>query len=163
MTRSIIATVVVLATVAFGLPSSANGIVGQASVIDGDTIEIHGQRVRLAGIDAPEAGQTCWSADKKPWRCGQEAAFALADKIGRATVHCASTGRDRYRRILAQCRIGNLDLGSWLIRTGRAVRYYDRAGAYRADEEAARARGQGIWAGPFIKPSEWRSKRRKSP
>ncbi|GLK65170.1 thermonuclease family protein [Paracoccus kondratievae] len=162
MTRPIIAIVAALAAFAFGHPASANKIVGQASVIDGDTIEIHGQRIRLSGIDAPEAGQTCWSADKKPWRCGQEAAFALADKIGRAIVHCAPAGRDRYRRTLAQCRIGNLDLGSWLIRTGRAVRYYDRAGAYRSDEEAARARGQGIWAGPFIKPSEWRSKRRKS-
>ncbi len=36
-------------------------VVGTASVIDGDTIEVHGQRIRLHGMDAaifPEASGT---------------------------------------------------------------------------------------------------------
>lgn len=63
-------------------------IVGVASVIDGDTIEIHGQRIRLFGIDAPESSQLCARPGGERWRCGQRASLALADRIGRATVSC---------------------------------------------------------------------------
>jgi endonuclease YncB( thermonuclease family) len=48
--------------------------------------EIHGQRIRLHGIDAPEGGQTCLDAAGRNWRCGQRAALALQDLIGRRTV-----------------------------------------------------------------------------
>ena len=134
----------------------AVGIAGQATVIDGDTIEIHGKRVRLAGIDAPEAGQTCFSAGGKSWRCGHGAAFALADKIGRATVACTVNGRDRYARTIGQCHAAGRDLGEWMIETGLAVRYYDRKALYRDAEQRARAARRGIWAGPFEKPADWR-------
>ncbi len=51
-------------------------LAGVASVIDGDTLEIRGQRIRFYGIDAPESRQLC-RLDGKPWQCGKDAANAL--------------------------------------------------------------------------------------
>ena len=75
-------------------------LTGRASIIDGDTIEIHGQRVRLFGIDAPESRQTC-EVGGQTYRCGQQAALALADYVGQRTVACEQHDVDRYGRIVA--------------------------------------------------------------
>ncbi len=64
-------------------------------MIDGDTLEISGWRIRLHGIDAPESRQLC-HLDGKPWQCGKDAANALADKIARRPVTCEDLGRDRH-------------------------------------------------------------------
>lgn len=70
-------------------------ITGTATVIDDDTLEVHGQRIRLHGIDAPEARQTC-VAGGEVWRCGQQAALALADFMGRSPVRCRERNVDRF-------------------------------------------------------------------
>ena len=97
--RAIIAIVIAL-TVA---PAAAQvePIVGTASVIDADTLEIHRVRIRLQGIDAPESSQLCTDATGAIYLCGSSAALALADFINRRPVECYEVDRDRYRRIVA--------------------------------------------------------------
>jgi len=131
-------------------------LAGTASVIDGDTIEIHGQRIRLHAIDAPEARQTC-TRDGAPWRCGQAAALALSDRIGRRPVRCEQTDIDRYRRIVARCSVGGVDLGGWLVGQGLAVAYRQYGRDYVAVETEARAARRGMWAGAFVMPWDWRA------
>lgn len=136
-------------------------VVGRASVIHGDTLEIHDRRIRLWGVDAPEGRQSCDGADGRAWRCGQTAADRLDDHLRDRTVACFEEDTDRYGRMVARCEVGGEDVGAWLVRQGLAVRYARYAGAaYVAEEAAARAEGAGVWAGPFTNPEDWRRARR---
>ena len=135
-------------------------ILGVASVIDGDTIEIHGQRIRLFGIDAPESSQLCVRPTGERWRCGQQGSFALADRIGRATVSCQPRELDRYGRIVAVCFKGNEDLNRWMVTNGWAVAFRRYSIEYVADEDAARQSQLNIWSGDFEMPWEWRVRQR---
>ena len=133
-------------------------IVGAASVIDGDTIEVHGARIRMHGIDAPESRQECIRSDGTSWRCGQQAALALSDRIGRATVRCEPRDRDRYGRVVAVCFKGAEDLDRWMVATGWAVAYRKYSLDYVADEERAKRARLGIWSGNFEMPWDWRAR-----
>jgi endonuclease YncB( thermonuclease family) len=133
-------------------------IVGIASVIDGDTIEIHGVQIRMHGIDAPESRQECFRTDGTSWRCGQRAALALSDRIGRATVRCEPRDRDRYGRVVAVCFKGAEDLDRWMVANGWAVAYRKYSMDYVSDEERAKRARLGIWSGSFEMPWEWRER-----
>ena len=132
-------------------------ISGRASVIDGDTIEIHGERIRILDIDAPEAGQSCTRPDGTHWRCGQKAALALQDWIAGRAVACETDRLDRFGRHLARCIVGGEDMATWLAGNGWAVPFRDchcevvRDASHRAEE-----RGIGLWSGFFVMPWEFR-------
>ena len=80
-----------------------NQIVGVASVIDGDTIEIHGQRIRLFGIDAPESASCVCDRPGSRGVAASRRSFALADRIGHHVVSCQPRDLDRYGRVVAVC------------------------------------------------------------
>jgi endonuclease YncB( thermonuclease family) len=155
MTWRFIVVGFLVATVGVASAVAQSPIVGIASVIDGDTLEIHGQRIRLHGIDAPESGQSC-EKDGKQYQCGRQAALALADKIGRTTVRCEQRDIDRYKRTVAVCRLDSTDLNAWMVRQGWAIAYRQYSQDYVNDENAARGARVGIWAGRFVDPSKWR-------
>ena len=139
--------------------ASAETLTGRASVVDGDTIEIAGERVRLHGIDAPEGRQQCRDADGRPWHCGREAAFALDEFLAQSRpTHCSLLDRDRWGRFVATCiRNDSMDVNEWLVKHGWALDWpHYSGGAYSDAQEVARAAGHGIWQSEFIDPWEWR-------
>ena len=150
--RATIAGAGALAAVA----SAAFEVEGPARVIDGDTLEVAGERHRLRGIDAPEKGQTCLTVEGGRWCCGLAAAEALARRIGGRSVSCRSGTRDRYRRRLSVCFAGRLNLNAWMVRHGWALAYRAYSRDYLAEESAARAERLGLWSGRFVAPWAWR-------
>lgn len=137
-------------------------IVGHASVIDGDTIEIHGQRIRLHGVDAPEKGQSCLDAANQPYRCGQKAALALDEFIGQSPVSCRERDVDRYGRTVADCRVRGEDIELWLVKSGHASAYRRYSSDYIGAEQDAKKNHRGIWAGYTEAPWEWRKAQRSA-
>jgi endonuclease YncB( thermonuclease family) len=163
-----------IATWAFAIALQADPIVGRASVIDGDTLEIRGQRIRLWGIDAPEGRQTCMRAGET-YRCGTDAANYLDTLIADRPVNCRSKGRpDRYGRVVATCQVMetgcergadvcvvSTDLNASMVLGGHALDYAQFSrGAYAEQQADARARRRGVWAGDFQLPWDWRRSRR---
>ena len=135
-------------------------LAGAARIVDGDTVEVDGEKLRLQGIDAPELAQTC-EANGGPVHCGKLAAKHLDGLIGSQALNCAVEGRDRYGRGLARCQAGGRDVAEAMTRDGWAVsdrRYSD--GRYHGAEASARAGRRGIWAMKFDDPAEWRARRR---
>ena len=148
----------VISFLTFAVPADAQDIVGRASVIDGDTIEIHGTRIRLHGIDAPESVQLCRNADSDLYQCGAEAASSLDALIGGRQVRCAPVDQDRYHRTVAVCYVDGIDLGQWLVSSGLALDWpkYSK-GRYTAAQRAAEHAGRGIGAGSYVEPWRYRA------
>lgn len=85
-------------------------IQGPARVIDGDTLDVSGIRVRLNGVAAPERGEAG----------GPEASAELQRIIGGQPVRCTLNGDRTHGREVGICRVGAVDVGAAVIAAGRA-------------------------------------------
>lgn len=136
--------------------AAAAEIAGRPHVTDGDTLRFGKDSVRIAGIDAPERAELCDEDTDRAKPCGQIAAEALRDKIGKQIVTCTGGTIDRYNRLVATCYAGGEDLGAFMVRSGQALAYRRYSMAYVAEEDEAREAGRGLWAGSFVAPWAWR-------
>ncbi|HRK25599.1 MAG TPA: thermonuclease family protein [Beijerinckiaceae bacterium] len=124
---------------------------GRAEAVDGDSLRMNGEEMRLLGIDAPEFSQTC-KRGGQDWKCGREAAQHLRRLLARAPVTCIGHERDRYNRLLVTCRSLGVDLGAAQVKAGMAI----ANGGYFVEEAEARNESRGLWAGEFDNPRDYR-------
>jgi endonuclease YncB( thermonuclease family) len=133
-------------------------LIGTATIIDGDTIVIRGEKIRLQGVDAPETDQICLSNRGAPWNCGIDARDRLIRHIGSRETSCITSGKDAFGRWLATCSTNEGDLSAWLVRQGFGLAFIRYSNAYVAEEAVARRAQKGMWAGAFIAPWDWRTR-----
>jgi endonuclease YncB( thermonuclease family) len=165
-TQRLVALALVVGFIAVGLHSlsanegrSAHPLTGQADVVDGDTIVIAGTRIRLEGIDAPEAGQICGRRLMGTWSCGTEATRALARLVEGKELGCESHGLDKYGRVLGVCFLGRENVNAWMVRQGYAWAFIKYSSSFVKEEAEARREGAGIWQGDAVPAWEYREQR----
>ena len=141
------------------IASNSGNVIGLSSVIDGDTVDVDGNRIRLNGIDAPESSQTCNMAGET-YRCGLHAEEFLRQIIGSGQLDCKPLTKDRYGRIVATCWLDGRDLGMTMVANGWALAYRQYDMVYVAQENEAYKAGLGMWAGAFVEPWLWRKGQR---
>ena len=141
-------------------------ISGIAKVIDGDTIKIEKNKIRLFGIDAPEKKQQC----QKPWltiffltlnksyKCGEISTNKLKIKINNKFIICKSSNKDRYNRFIAECFKDKTNINRWMVSSGYAVAYRKYSKKFVSQENLAKKEKLGLWSGKFEMPWEWRKK-----
>jgi len=138
------------------VPAGANILSGPATVVDGDTIDMTGTRIRLIGIDAPESAQNCTRAGQ-PWACGQDATATLQEILASRFLECTAQGTDMYGRTLATCQNAVFDLGREMVRRGMAVPADDAPPEYLEAQNIAQQLKSGLWSSEFEVPSAWRA------
>ncbi|MEL6298541.1 MAG: thermonuclease family protein [Pseudomonadota bacterium] len=121
-------------------------VTGKARIIDGDGIDIGGEVIRLAGIDAPERGQVCGNAATGYRYAGREASNVLKRLIGGRRVVCTGRKRDRHGRLIGTCRVGSTEINAALVRQGQAWAYRKYSRRYILQEASARRAQLGIWS-----------------
>jgi endonuclease YncB( thermonuclease family) len=75
------AHIALVLTLVLAPPVVAETIVGRASVINGDAIEVRAQPIRLDGVDAPEGAELCDEGNETNYRCGVGTEWAVTDRV----------------------------------------------------------------------------------
>ena len=125
---------------------------GDVYVVDGDSLKLGEQNVRLAHIDAPEYYQTCKRADKSTYNCGIKAREKLESLLKLGKLSCKTVGRDIYNRDMSECFAGRTNINLEMVRSGWAVVYKSGDAAYLEAQADAKRAKLGIWQGKYMKP-----------
>ncbi|WP_171114809.1 thermonuclease family protein [Ruegeria sp. HKCCA5463] len=144
-----------------GLTHAAEHLAGRVHVIDADTWNVGGVRVRLHGIDAPELDQTCQDSDRSSWPCGAWATHKVQKQFQGRMTTCVPLDRDRYGRIVARCSVEREDVAARIVEQGLAFAYRKYSDTYAGAEQVARIENRGLHKTQIQVP--WVHRARKKP
>ena len=142
---------------------SAREFTGPIRVVDGDTFEVAGIKVRLHAIDAPENDQMCETKQGVDWACGGWITKVVADRYTGVIARCEALETDRYGRTVARCTALGEDVGAWLVREGFAFAYVQYGADYVEIERKAAAADRGLHAVRMQTPAQHRKAKRTQP
>jgi len=120
--------------------------------------EAKGYKVAIAGTESIDPAQTCTSGGVE-WQCGIHARTAVRLWLRGRALSCQVPPEADRESIVANCRLGKQDVGTWLVSNGwaRAV----AGGPYAAAEQKAREAKVGIFGtDPSLLPVLSLSKKR---
>lgn len=131
---------------------------GKVFVIDGDSIRVGKNEVRLFGIDAPEFKQNCFNAQNEEYACGRASFDFLRKLAGGKFAECVYAQKDKYDRYLGKCLVDDVSINEEIIKNGMAVIYNFTESDKKIDalEAEAKEKKLGIWQGVFQLPKNYR-------
>jgi endonuclease YncB( thermonuclease family) len=126
---------------------------GTARILDGQTLEVAGERFHLQGVRAPALDQVCHRLGK-PYPCGRVARAALWDLVAGVDVTCTPVpdAAAAHGGVPAICTAGETRLNERMVESGWALADPAAGDAYGALEDAAREAGRGLWRSEFDLP-----------
>lgn len=130
-------------------------IVGPLTVVDGETLEIHNQRIKLWGVDAPDINQTCHDGQGTAYNCGKEAASALSRWLSKLQpIQCEPRGNDNAGNVIAICYTSTGDdIAGWMVRNGYAIDWPKYSnGFYAVPQNEAQQAKNGVWQHNGVEP-----------
>ena len=137
------------------LAYSSNSL-GSLRIIDGDTIILNSEKIRFYGIDTPEKKQNCEDKNGLLYPCGLIATNKLKKIISSGKLFCKKRTTDRYGRSISICYINGKDINSLMVKSGWALAYRKYSKDYIDEENEAKQKKIGMWAGKFMAPWKWR-------
>ena len=112
----------------------------EAGLLPTDTVLI-----RLEGIDAREADETCKKENGASWPCGAKARAALIRFIRSRAVTCTLPQGGENKDFAARCSVVGQDLSTWLVRQGWATPQKGAEPELAKALDAAKTERLGLW------------------
>jgi len=114
-----------------------------------DAATFHANRVtiRVSGVDPVPLDRVCRRASGEEWPCGRTALHSLRMFLRGRPIECYLPPLGQAVEAIAPCRVGQTDLGTWLLSQGWGTPNDYATEEYREAALEGRCERLGMWQG----------------